>query len=123
MIKQNSSFVVLYTNDLEKTANFYKKFGITIKDQDHRKCVFELGDFDIHFNNSEDIPEYKYIFEQARGGGSVIYVEVENLENYYIIAKSIDGALKSEIAVRPWDTKEFLFQDPNGYNIVFYEDV
>lgn len=123
MIKNHSSFLVLYTDDLQKTAGFYQKFGITIKEQDERKCVFRFGDFDIHFNKSEDIPEYTYVNQGIRGGGAILYVEVENLEECYTVVKCIGGVIKSEIATRPWDTREFLFQDPNGYNIVFYEEI
>ena len=123
MIRQNSSFLVLYTNDLQKTADFYKKFSIEIKEQDERKCVFQLGDFDIHVCIREDIEEYKYVNAQDHGGGVLMYIEVENIEQSYTIVKCIGGTIKSEIAERPWGTKEFLFQDPNGYNIVFYEEL
>ncbi len=122
MLKRNSSFLVLYTDDLQKTADFYRKFGVHIKEQDERKCVFGFGDFDIHFNCQEDVPEYKYIYDNFRGGGVILYVEAENIEKIYTIAKCIGGILKSEINEQPWGTKEFLFQDPNGYNIVFYEE-
>ncbi len=123
MIRQHSSFIVLYTDDLQKTAEFYLKFGVTIKEQDERKCVFHLGDFDLHFNKNEDIPEYAYVAENKHGTGIILYVEIDDLENAYTIAKCIGGKIKSEIAVRPWGTREFLFQDPNGYNIVFFEEI
>ena len=123
MIKQLSSFLVLYTNDLQKTINFYEKFGIEIKDQDEGKCVFQLGKLEIHVNTSEDIPEYKYVTQGKHGTGVLFYIEVDNLDEAYTIVKCIGGIIKAEIEKRPWGTKEFLFQDPNGYNIIFYEEL
>lgn len=122
MIKQLASFLVLYTSDLQKTIHFYEKFGIEIQEQDERKCVFHLGTTEIHFNTSEDIPEYKCVTQGNHGAGTLLYVEVENVEEAYTIVKCIGGHIKAEIEERPWNTKEFLFQDPNGYNIVFYEE-
>lgn len=123
MIKQLASFLVLYTNDLQKTINFYEKFGIEIAEQDERKCVFHLGKTEIHFNTREDIPEYQYVTQGKQGAGTLLYVAVENVEEAYTIVKCIGGTIKAEIEERPWHTKEFLFQDPNGYNIVFYEEL
>lgn len=122
MIQTGSSFIVLYTDDLQKTASFYEKFGITIKEQDAHRCVFRLGDLEMHFNTSEDIKEYKYIYH-TKGCANIFYIEVDDLDYYFTIVKCIGGAIKSEITERPWGTKEFLFQDPNGYNIVFYEEM
>lgn len=123
MIKQENSFIVLYTDNLQKTANFYTSLGLSIKELDERKCVFQFGTLDVHFNNIEDIPEYAYIYDQRKQSGVLFYIEVENTNTAFEKVKNAGGTIKSQIANRPWDTKEFLFQDPNGYSIVFYEEL
>lgn len=126
MILKNSSFNVLYSSDLKSTKDFYQKIGAeVIKDQED-KFAAKLGDFEFHFiqDKSEPIEECKYIVEtKPRGGSLMFYVEVDDVKKYFELVKDSEGVIKFEPAKRPWDQIEFLFEDPNGYRILFYENL
>lgn len=124
MIKKGYSFLILYTKDLDTTEKFYTDLGIKITERDERKLVFTIGDFELHFNNDEPIKEYSFILEEATKGGGVIFsLEVDTVDYYYTKLQTMDANLISPINSTPWNTREFMVNDPNGYHIVFWEEI
>lgn len=124
MIKNNSSFLILYTDNLEATETFYKQLGIAITEKDKRKLVFTLGSLELHFNTNEPVPEYSHLFhQQERGAGIIFGIEVANVEEQYNKLKTMDLKILSPIINAPWGTKEFMVNDPNGYHIVFWQEI
>lgn len=124
MIKRDSSFHVLYISDVAKTEAFYKGIGAVIVKVETDKCVVKLGDFDLHFilDVTEPWENYSYIAQNNnRGSGIIFYVEAENLSDEYERIEKSGGRIKSTITENWWGANEFLFEDPDGYKIVFWE--
>jgi predicted enzyme related to lactoylglutathione lyase len=124
MIQSNSSFLILYTNNLEKTEEFYTKLGVEITEKDNRKLVFSLGSLNLHFNIDEPVKEYSALLNQKeRGAGIIFGIEVEDIEKQYRKLQQMNVEIFSPIITAPWETREFMVNDPNGYHIVFWQEI
>jgi catechol-2,3-dioxygenase len=125
MFTDNSSFMVLYTNDLENTRKFYDLIKVRLIEEEENKLVYRLGDYELHFilSSSEAIEAYKYSSKGILGQGALMYVGSSNIvKTRELILKSSPSKV-TEIVDNHWESKEFLFEDPNGYKFVVYEDV
>lgn len=120
----DSSFNVLYISSVEKTYNFYKELGAKILEKDEDKVVAKLGDFNFHFikDTSEPFDEYLHATrKEGRGQGSLFYIEVEDLMEFYFELKNSALGATTSIFVNNWNGEEFLLEDPDGYKLVFYK--
>lgn len=124
MFKQNSSFLVLYTDNIHSTYDFYKSIGAEIKQLEEDKVVVKIDGHEMHFilDSSEPFAEYKYIANKNDyGNGVIFYVEVEDIEGFYNIIQSSNGSSKSQIFDNKWGAKELLIEDNNGYKFAVYQ--
>ena len=124
MFTTESAFHVLYSENIDKTHDFYQKISSEIKEKTSDKVVVQLGDYDLHFvlNSTEPFAEYQYVAEKKDyGNGILFYVGVENIDAAFTLIKEAGGATKSEIKDNHWGAREFLFEDPNGYKFVIYQ--
>lgn len=124
MFKPNSSFLVLYTNNVAQTRDFYQLIGAEIKEAQGDKVVVKIDNHEIHFilDSSEPFEEYKYIAKKSDyGNGVVFYTEVEKIEDIYNKLKISTGKTKSEIFNNKWGARELLFEDNNGFKFAVYE--
>ncbi len=126
MFSSKNSFNVLYTIDVEKTAKFFEKLGVTIKQQEADKVVVSFGAFDLHYilNTTEPFEAYKYItVPESYGQGVVFYVETTDINHVAQKLPEAGGMLKSEIFENKWSCLELLTEDPNGYKFAFYQAI
>jgi len=124
MFKPNSSFLVLYTDNISATHDFYKAIGAEIKQLEEDKVVVKIDGHEMHFilDSTEPFEEYKYIAKKNDyGNGTIFYVEVDNIDEFYKLVESSNGSLKSKIFENKWGAKELLFEDPNGYKLAVYQ--
>lgn len=123
MFHKKTNFNVLYTGDIKITADFYKGIGCKISELENDKVVVEMGDLELHFvlPQSERFQEYLFIASGNYGFGNIFYIEVDNLEKAFNLVQEAGGRIYSHIQKNHWGCKEFLFQDPNGYNFVVYK--
>ena len=123
MFKKKTNFNVLYSHDIKSTARFFQAIEAEISDLEADKVVVNLGDLELHFvtPQSEPFQEYQFVAQGNFGGGNIFYVEVDNLEKTFNLIHEIGGRIYSQIQKNHWGCKEFLFQDPNGYNFVAYK--
>lgn len=124
MFKPEGSFNVLYTTDVEKTAHFFEKLGVTIKQHKTDKVVVGFGSFDLHYilDTTEPFEEYKYIaLSEQYGQGVIFYIETNDIEQVAERIPDAGGTLKSPIFDNKWNCRELLAEDPNGYNFAFYQ--
>lgn len=120
---KDSSFNVLYTDDVLKTREFFDVIGGEIKEFSEEKVVVKIGSFDLHYilASTEPFKEYEYIAEDKNPGqGIIFYIEVDDLNNLYQKLSKNSVSIKSEILENHWSCKEFLCEDPNGYKFAFY---
>ena len=125
MYTDNSSFMVLYTNDLEKTRNFYDFIKVRLIEEEESKLVYRLGDYELHFilSYSEIIESYRYTSKGNLGQGILMYVGSSNIVKTRELILRTNPKNITEIVPNHWESKEFLFEDPNGYKFVVYEDL
>jgi len=125
MLKELDSYVC-YVDDVAHTADFYANLGFNITKRTGGMAIAQLGDFEIHFHdpNEEDQPEFrKKAHDKPRGNGLYTYILVSGIDNYFDDLKGKGVIPLSEPKNQPWGNREFLVQDPDGYNIVFYEPI
>ena len=123
MFNTEGSFNVLYTTDIEKSANFFKKLGIPLKQHEADKVVVTFGSFELHYilSTTEPFEEYKYITLPEYGQGVIFYIETTDIARVAQHIPEAGGVLKSSIFENKWDCKELLAEDPNGYKFAFYQ--
>lgn len=123
MFNPKNSFNVLYTTDVNRTADFFESLGIALVGRDAGKVVLHFGSFDLHYilNTSEPFEEYKYITSGPYGQGIIFYIETLDIEVVFSKISEVGGTVRSSIFENKWDCKEFLAEDPNGYKFAFYQ--
>ncbi|MCA9397612.1 VOC family protein [candidate division WWE3 bacterium] len=124
MIKQDSSFIVLYSTNITQTHDFYQSIGLDIKEYEDDKVVVEIGSLELHFilYSTEPFQEYKYIATPDNyGHGVIFYVETNDIVTDSQLIEQQGGTIKAPIFENQWGCKECLFEDPNGYNFALYQ--
>ena len=122
MYQKENSFIVLYAKDIDRTRLFYEGLGFTPQEQTSEKLVVVFGSFELHFvlASSEPSSDYRYITEPPYGQGAIFYIESDDIEASHDQVKSLGGLLKTDVFQNHWGSKEFLFEDPNGYKFAIY---
>lgn len=123
MKNENTCFVVLYSNKISATHDFFKAINASIKEYEKDKVVVMWGGVELHYvtPESELLDDYRYVsIDRNRGAGILFYAQSESLEKSYSEVKSAGGTIKSPISKNHWDMREFLFEDPNGFKFVVY---
>ncbi|MGL4758630.1 MAG: hypothetical protein ACRCXZ_04805 [Patescibacteria group bacterium] len=124
MFTDGSVFNVLYTNKLQETKEFLRLLNIKPIEEEEDKLVYRLGDLEIHYleSSSESNQEYHYNANGVYGIGSFFYIGCNKFLEFYSQLKDLENVKISSIKPNNWETKEFMFEDPNGYKFVIYED-
>ena len=125
MFTENSSFITLYVKSLELTINFYKLLRLKPIEQDTNKVVFRIGDYELHFVSFNSLSEedYEYNSEGSFGIGALLYIGSRNIEKTHSLIIKANPLKVTQIKPNDWESKEFLFEDPNGYKFVVFEDL
>jgi hypothetical protein len=125
MFTDNSSFIVLYTNDLNKTKDFYNSINAELIEVEDNRIVFRVGSNELHFVDSKGDLNSDYIYNNSGqlGQGILIYVGTKNIKKTHSIIAKINPKNITAIKPNDWESKEFLFEDINGYKFVCYEDL
>ena len=122
MIKNESSFIVLYTDKISQTKSFFQALKCEILEFEEDKCVVRFGTHELHYVTSEPIESYAFISKKkSESKGLILYVEVDELSHYPKQIEQFGGQVLSDVVITPWETSEFLFNDPNGYHFVMYQ--
>lgn len=123
-IAENSSFLVYYAQSIEQTQQFWLGLGAVIRQKADDKVVVAVGGYEIHYiqENTEPFAEYQFATNKlGRGQGSLLYFGVTDIDAYYRLAKDNRVVTRTEVLKNHWDSKEFLFLDPDGYLFVAYQ--
>lgn len=122
MIQKDASFIVLYSSKIPETKTFFESLSCEIIEYEPEKCVVRFGSHELHYVTSEPIKAYAFISDQqSESKGLILYAEVDSLVGLPETVVQNGGSLLSEVVTTPWDTQEFLFNDPNGYHFVLYQ--
>ena len=123
MFNSNRSFHVLYTTNIEQTANFFQKLDITPLKHESDIVVVQFCGFELHYilNTTEPAEAYQYITTPSNyGHGAIFYAQINDLENAAEKIKDAGGMIKADIYKNHWGGEEFLLEDPNGYKFALY---
>jgi catechol 2,3-dioxygenase-like lactoylglutathione lyase family enzyme len=113
-----------YVSDLDKTAAFYEKLGLTVKTRTKDRIIIYLNWYRIDFVlfDNESIPEIqKEIKSKNKGDGVFLYFSVDSVDDTY--KEVLDLGLKpiNEPKDMSWGNREFIIRDPDGYKVVFFK--
>jgi catechol 2,3-dioxygenase-like lactoylglutathione lyase family enzyme len=117
------SGITCYVKNLNKTARFYEALGFQIKKREPDHITAYSNWFWIDFVSMDKGARAEAIKSQDltdKGAGLSIYLSVDNVDDFYqeIIAHGMKPS--SEPQNQPWGNREFLLQDPDGYNLVIF---
>ncbi len=115
--------IELMVDDIQKTINFYKtmlgfEVTVSVPEKEPFFVVMSSGSAKLMLYTrsqfSEEIPEFKEI---PVGGSIAMYMNVDNIETLF---GKIKGKVKiiQELHETDYGTKEFSFEDCNGYIIM-----
>ncbi len=121
MIKRIHS-TLFYANDLNETADFYKQIGFNVERSDDGVRI-KFDNFRLAFIDENKTPIQNESGLKPKGLGIFTYVEVENVDDYYksLLEKGIETS--SEPNDWPWGKREFVVKDPDGYKLVFFQNI
>lgn len=113
----------LRTTDMASTIAFYtEKLGFTVdfKYEDFYAGI-RCGDQTIHLKNVCDAdPSIPYVDE---GGHLHLYLETEGVAEFAERVKSLGVPLVNDVHETPWQTREFVIKDDQGYTLYFGEPI
>jgi predicted lactoylglutathione lyase len=124
-MKVNSiSGINCYVEDLSRTAEFYEAIGFRRGKQEADRLTFYVNWFFVTFINQDQEDDAELRNEVRlpdKGAGLLLYVKVDDVEEFYngVLSKGMKPA--TEPQARPNRTREFLLRDPDGYKLVFFE--
>ncbi|MEN6523328.1 MAG: VOC family protein [Anaerolineaceae bacterium] len=112
--------IVFISKNYDEAIHFYRdllKFTV-----DHswdngagnRGSVFCVG------NGTIEILALKPDAEHKPPMNFEVYMEVENVDQFYFHVKSLGIPIRGEIADKPWGQRTFSLTDPDGIKLVFY---
>lgn len=122
MIQKLNALVILVA-DTAKTAAFYKQLGFTITEETKEKVAAELRGFYLDFHDEKTVEITDEAGKGPKGLGIYIYIQVIKIDTYY--QSLLNKGLKPSSKPRdwPWGNREFVIHDPDGYKLVFYEEI
>lgn len=113
-----------YVKDLNKTAEFYEKLGLQIKDQTPDRLIIYLNWYRIDFFTRERdlMPEFQNEASmEHKGAGIFLYFSVDDVDETYKEMLSLGLTPSTQPADQPWGNREFVICDPDGYKIVIFK--
>ncbi len=121
MLKKFHS-VLFYAADLNKTLEFYRQLGFDAELSEETVRA-KLGDFLLAF-----VDENKAFFKKdsgvkEKGSGVFVYVEVDNVDEYFKSLKEKGVKTLSQPRDWPWGKREFAVKDTDGYKLIFYSPI
>jgi len=124
MKMKSVSGIVSYVKDIKKTAKFYEALGFKFnkREKDHLSISLNKFWMDFHPQDKEDKPEFqKEANLENKGAGMFLYVNVDNVDDFYkgVITKGLKPSSKPRDW--PWGNREFAIRDPDGYKLVFFQ--
>jgi predicted enzyme related to lactoylglutathione lyase len=115
-MKVNSiSGVTCHVEDLAKAAEFYETIGFRRGKEEEDRVTFYVNWFFVTLV-AQDGPK-----AAAKGEGVFLYIKVDDIEESHkaVVSKGLKPAGEPER--QPSGNREFALQDPDGYNLVFFQ--
>jgi catechol 2,3-dioxygenase-like lactoylglutathione lyase family enzyme len=120
----NVAGVICLVKDLEKSVAFYEVLGFVFKKRVPNVAVtMYLNEFWIEFLLEDKVVTEAFkedVPVSPKGAGQYIHINVEDVNEFYkgVVAKGLNPLSKPQDF--PWDHREFVLADPDGYKLVFF---
>lgn len=120
------SGITCYVKDLDKTAKFYETLGFRLGKQEGNSLTVYVNWFWITFVSQDKEDKAEFLEEanaEHKGAGTFLNLKVEKVDEYH--KEVVDAGLKPSSEPRdwPWGRREFVVRDPDGYKLVFFENI
>jgi len=115
-MKVNSiSGITCHVQDLERAAEFYETIGFRRGKEERDQVTFYVNWFFVTLV-AQDQAE-----AGAKGEGLFVYIKVDDVEDFHkgVLSKGLKPAGDPER--KPSGNREFVLEDPDGYNLVFFQ--
>jgi predicted enzyme related to lactoylglutathione lyase len=124
-MKVNSiSGLTCYVEDLARTAEFYEAIGFRRGKEEPDRVTFYVNWFFVTFI-AQDREEDGELRDDAavtnKGAGVLLYVKVDDAEDFHKALVSAGMEPMGEPQVRPSGNREFVLRDPDGYKLAFFQ--
>jgi catechol 2,3-dioxygenase-like lactoylglutathione lyase family enzyme len=115
-MKVNSiSGITCHVADLARAAEFYDTIGFRRGKEEEDRVTFYVNWFFVTLV-AQDGAE-----AAAKGEGVFLYIKVDGVEEFHKAALSKGLKPAGEPERQPSGNREFALQDPDGYNLVFFQ--
>ncbi len=121
MIKRIHSNLYYVKNPAE-TARFYEKLGFDVSIGEDTVRV-KLGDFTLAFIDENKTPIKNESGVEPKGTGIFTYVEVQDVDAYFLKIKKNGITPRTSPKSWPWQKREFVVKDRDGYKFVFFTKI
>ncbi|MBN2100400.1 VOC family protein [Candidatus Dojkabacteria bacterium] len=107
-------------SNIKNTSDFYKKLGFKVKQKGNSARII-FGDYRLAFMEGEK--DHETTNKAKNGYGIFIYFEVEDLDKFTKDLEARQLKLENEPISQPWGKKELKIHDPDGYRLIFFENL
>jgi uncharacterized glyoxalase superfamily protein PhnB len=116
--------LVLWVQENKLSEKYYKKLGFTVEQADDDHSLMSLGGFGVNLVNMRDEDPFTLdSMATNKGKGVYLYVRVDSVDAKYheLTAQGITPATAPK--EWPWDNREFIVKDPDGYKLCFWQPI
>jgi catechol 2,3-dioxygenase-like lactoylglutathione lyase family enzyme len=115
-MKVNSiSGLTCYVEDLARAAEFYESIGFRRGKEESDRIAFYVNWFFVTLVAQDRTGV------GAKGAGLFLYIKVDDVEAFHKAVLSSGLKPAGEPERQPSGNREFVLQDPDGYNLVFFQ--
>jgi uncharacterized glyoxalase superfamily protein PhnB len=111
-----------FVKNLERTLEFYTKLGFAAAIANDAVRI-KLGDFTLAFMDEAKVQIDKEVGMEPKGLGVFTYVETDNVDEHYQLVIKNGIKPSSQPTSFAWGKREFAVKDPDGFKIIFYQNV
>jgi len=116
--------ITCYVKDLARTAEFYDALGFRRGKEEPDRVTFYVNWFFVTFvaqDREEDAELRKEAELPTKGSGVLIYIKVDDVEDFHKAVLSNGMKPDGEPQARPSGNREFVLRDPDGYKLAFFQ--
>lgn len=116
--------IILLVDDIKKSTTFYEKLGFIVTEEKlDIATTLNLGDFWVELLHKSKVVSEEYKEDAGathKGAGIYLQVQVKDVDAVYkkVVANGIRPLGKPQDY--PWQQREFIVTDPNGYRVAFF---
>lgn len=119
--------IILLVNSIEISVAFYKKLGFLVtEERPDIATILKLGEFWIELLNKTKVVSEEYkkdVVVSEKGAGTYLQIQVKDIDNFHTTIVNNGVLSASEPGDYPWNQREFIVVDPNGYKIAFFSKI